>query len=96
MEQHSNSKVFTNSITQTDYNSNKCKGLDPIDHTKHAELFDAYNDLPTPSYRENLNKVFNEEFLAEVSKRELKPIIDLVKTQNWDDLKKSKFIILLY
>ena len=67
MEQPSNSKVFNNSSTQTDYISNKGKGLNPIDQTKHVELFDAYNDLPTPSYRENLNKVFNEEFLAEIS-----------------------------
>ena len=88
MEQPSNSKSFTNSSTQTDYSSNKGKGLDPIDHTKHVELFDAYDDLPTPSYRENLNKVFNKKFLAEASQREVKAIIDLVKTQNWDNLKK--------
>ena len=72
MEQPSISKSFTNSSTQTDYNSNKGKGLDPIDHTKHIELFEAYNDLPTPSYRENLKEVFNEEFVSKVSQRELK------------------------
>ena len=88
MEQPSNSKSFANSSTHTDYNLNKGKGLDPIDHSKHVEFFDAYDDLPKPSYRENSNKVFNEEFLAEVSQRELKAIFDLVKTQNWDDLKK--------
>ena len=88
MEQPSNSKTFTSSSTQTEINSNKGKGLDPLDQSKHENLFDAYNDLPTPLYRENFNKVFNEEFLAEASQRELKPIIDLVKTQNWDDLKK--------
>ena len=51
-------------------------------------MFDDYNDLPTPVSRENFNKVFKEDFLAEASQRDLKPIIDLVKTQNWDDLKK--------
>ena len=42
----------------------------------------------TPSYRENLNKVFNEEFLTEASQKELKVIIDLVNAQDWDDMKK--------
>ena len=51
-------------------------------------MFKAHNDLHTPPYRENLNKVFNEEFLSEASQRELNVIIDLVKTQNWDGLKK--------
>ena len=88
MEQPSNSKTVTSCSTQTEFNSNKGKGLDPLDHSKHENLFDAYNDLPTPVYRENFNKVFNEELLAEASQRELKPIIDLVKTQNWDNLKK--------
>ena len=88
MEQPSNSRSFTNSSTQTNYNSNKCKNLDPIDHTKQIELFKAYNDLPTPSYRESLNKVFNEELLSEVSQREIKVLMDLVKTQNCDELKK--------
>ena len=41
MDQPSNSKSFTNFSTQTDYNSNKGKCFDPIDHTKHVELFDA-------------------------------------------------------
>ena len=72
MEQPNNSKSFTNSSTQTDYNSNKGKDLDPIEHTKHIDLFEAHNYLPTPSYREILNKVFNEEFLSEASQGELK------------------------
>ena len=88
MEQPSSSKKFTSCSTQTEFNSNKGKGVDLLDHSKHENLFDAYNDIPTPVYRENFNKVFNEEFLAEASQRELKPSIDLVKTQNWDDLKK--------
>ena len=88
MEQPSSCKTFTSCSTQTEFNSNKGKGLDPLDHSKNENLFDAYNDLPTPVYRESFNKVFNEKFLAEASQRELKPIIDLVKTQNWDDLKK--------
>ena len=88
MDQPSNSKTFTSCSTQTEFNSNKGKGLDPLDQSKHENLFDTYNHLPTPVYRENFNKVFNEEFLAEASQQELKPIIELVKTQNWNDLKK--------
>ena len=84
MEQSNNSKTFTSCSIQTEFNSNKGKSLDPLDYSKHENLFDAYNDLPTLAYRENFNKVFNEEFLAEASQRDLKPIIDLVKTQNWD------------
>ena len=67
-----------------EFSSNKGKGLDPLDYSKHENIFVADNDLPTLAYRENFNKVFNEEFLAEASQRDLKPIIDLVKTQNWD------------
>ena len=67
MEQPSNSKTFTSCCTQTEFNSNKGKGLDPLDHSKHENLFDAYNDLPTPLSRENFIKVFNEKFLAEAS-----------------------------
>ena len=88
MEQPSGSKSFTNLSTQTEYTSNKGKGLDSLDHTKHLDLFTAYQDLPTPTYRENLNKLFNEEFLMEASQKELKVIIDLVNAQNWEDLKK--------
>ena len=36
----------------------------------------------------NLIKVFNEEFLAEAARKELSPIINLVRVQNWNDLKK--------
>ena len=53
MEQPSGSKSFTNLSTQTEYTSNKGKGLDSLDHTIHLDLFTAYQDLPTPSYREN-------------------------------------------
>ena len=35
MEQPSNSKTFTSCSTQTEFNSNKGKGLDPSDHSKH-------------------------------------------------------------
>ena len=81
-------KILINSSTQTDYISNNGKGLDAIDESKHEDLFPSYSDTPTPHYRENLNKVFNEEFIAEASRKEMKPIIDLVTAQNWEDLKK--------
>ena len=81
-------KNLVNSSTQTEGHSNKGRGLDPIDPSKHQELFTAHADIPTSAYRENLNKEFNEEFIAEASRKELKPIIDLVLAKNWEDLKK--------
>ena len=94
MHQTETPKSFKSSSTQTEYTSNKEKGIDALDPSKHIELFTAYlpiytyNKLPTPLYRENLTKVFNEEFIAEASKKELKVIIDYVNTENWEDLKK--------
>ena len=88
MENPAASKTFKSSSTQTEYTTNKGKGLDPIDPTKHSELFTAYNDLPTPLYRLNLTKVFNEELLSEASQKEQKIIMDYVKTENWEVLKK--------
>ena len=81
-------KNLVNSSTQTEGHSKKGRGLDPIDPSKHQELFTAHAEIPTPAYRENLNKVFNEEFIAEASSKELKPIIDLVLAKNCEDLKK--------
>ena len=81
-------KTFKTSSTQTEFTTNKGKGLDPLAPTKHSELFTAYNDLPTPLYRLNLTKVFNEELLSEASQKELKIIMNYVKTENWEDLKK--------
>ena len=88
MENSDSFKTFKTSSTQTEYTTNKGKGLDPLDPNKHSELFTAYNDLPTPLYRLNLTKVFNEELLSEASQKELKIIMDFVKTENWEDLKK--------
>ena len=73
--------------TQTDTTSNKGRGLDPLDSSKHEPLFTTYDETPTPLYRENLNRVFNEEFIAQVSKKELSPIIEFVKNGEWDKLK---------
>ena len=88
METTNSPKTFTTSSTQTEQTSNKGRGLEPLDPTKHEELFSAHNDLPTPEYRSNLTKVFNEEFIAEASQKELKIIMDYVTTRNWEDLKK--------
>ena len=63
-----NKNVRDNS-TQTDIESNKGKGLLRLIPDKHEELFKAIDDKPTPDYRFNLMKVFNEEFIAENSKR---------------------------
>ena len=38
----------------------------------------------------NLMRVFNEEFIAENSKKDLGPIIDLVLKDDWSTLKKIK------
>ena len=62
-------------------------GLDPLDPTRHEALFTAYDQTPTPLYRENLNRVFNEEFIAQASKKELSPIIEFVKNSEWEKLK---------
>ena len=83
MDQTETPKSFKSSSTQTEYTSNKGKGLDPLDPSKHIELFTAYNDLATHIYREKLTKVFNEEFIAEASQKELKVIIDYVNSENW-------------
>ena len=89
MEQSTSThKTSINSSTQADYTSNKGKGLDVIDKSKHEELFPSYNNTPNPRYRENLNRVFTEEFIAQASIKDLKPINDLVTTQNWEHLKK--------
>ena len=81
-------KSFKSSSNQTEYTSNKGRGLEPLDPSKHIELLTAYNDLPTPIYRANLTKVFNEELISEASQKELKIIIDYVNSENWEDLKK--------
>ena len=50
-----------------------------IDPDEDQKLFEAHDDTPTPEYRENLNRVFNEELLAQASKKDLTPINDCVK-----------------
>ena len=72
--------------TQTDSTSNKGRGLDPLDPTRHGALFTVYDQTPTSLYREKLNRVFNEEFIAQASKKELSPIIEIVKNSEWEKL----------
>ena len=74
---------------QTDIESNKSKRLSAIQEHKHAEIFTAIDHLPTPEYRQNLMRVFKEEFLAEHSKRNLGPINDTVTNKDWLSLKKA-------
>ena len=69
--------------TQTDADSIKGKVITAIQKEKHEDLFTAIDDLLTPNYRKNLMRVFNEEFLAEHSKKDLGPIIDMVNKQDW-------------
>ena len=83
-------KQLRDNSTQTDLESNKGKGITPIQNEKHEELFTAIDDLPTPEYRKNLMRVFNEEFLAENFKKDLGPILDLVIKQDWLSLKQTK------
>ena len=70
-------KMLVNSSLQTVLNQQR-RGLNPVDATKRDKFFIAHSDLPTPTYRKNLNKVYNEEFTAKASSKELRPIIDLV------------------
>ena len=87
METNSPNETTCDTSTQTDPESNKGKGLNAIKE-KHAELFTAIDNNPTPEYRQNLMRVFNEEFIAENSKKDLGPIIDLVQKRDWLTLKK--------
>ena len=92
METQIQNKLMCDTSTQTDPHSNKGKGLSVLDESKHAELFTAIDNTPTPDYRLNLMRVFNEEFIAENSKKDLGPIIDLVIKKDWNTLKKVNSI----
>ena len=61
-------KNFISVAKQIDPSSNKGRGLDPLNLARHEALFSAYDETPTPLYRENLNCLFNEEFIAQFSK----------------------------
>ena len=87
--QLSPTKQLRDNSTQTDADSNKGKGITAIQNEKHEDLFTAIDDLPTPDYRKKLMRVFNEEFLAEHSKKDLGPIIDMVNKQDWLSLKQT-------
>ena len=89
MKTQNPSKTMRDTSTQTYPDSNKGKGLTVLNPDKHAELFTAIDNTPTPEYRRNLMRVFNEEFIAENSKKDLGPIIDLVEKQDWLTLKKA-------
>ena len=86
MDQKPTNKL-TSVATQTDPTSNKGRGLDPLDLATHEALFTAYDETPTPIYRENPNRLFNEEFFAQSSKKELSPFIEFVKNSDWEKLK---------
>ena len=87
--QLSPNKQLRDNSTQTDAHSNKGKGITAIQNEKHEDLFTAIDDLPTPNYRKNLMRVFNEEFRGEHSKKDLGPIIDMVNKQDWLSLKQT-------
>ena len=65
--------------TQTDPKSNKGKGLNALKEDKHAELFTAIDQTPTTEYRQNLMRVFKNEFTAENLKKVIDPITGLVQ-----------------
>ena len=73
--------------SQTDSTSNKDRGLGPLDPTRHEALFTVYDQTPTPLYRENLNRVFNEEFIAQASKKGLRLISEFEKNSEWEKLR---------
>ena len=81
IEQTSPSKTIKSSSTQTKFTFKTGKGFEPIDPSKHVELFNAYQDTPAPLYPENLTKVFKEDFTAEASQKELNVIVDYVITK---------------
>ena len=83
-----NKELLDNS-TQTDAESNKGKGITPIQNEKHDEIFTAIDDLPTPDYRKKIMRISNEEFPAEHSKKDLGPFIDMVNKQDWLSLKQT-------
>ena len=87
METQHSSKTTCDISTQTDPDPYKGKGLIALKPKKHAKLFTAIGSTPTPEYMKFI-RVFNEEFTAESSKKDLGPIIDLVEKQNWLTLKK--------
>ena len=47
-------KELRDNSTQTDAESNKGKGITPIQNETHDELFT--DDLPTPDYRKKINE----------------------------------------
>ena len=87
--QLSPNKQLSDNSTQTDADSNKGEGITAIQNEKHEHLFTAIDDLPTQDYRKNVMRVFNEEFLAEHSKQDLGPIIDMVNKHDWLSLKQT-------
>ena len=53
------------SSTQTDPESNKGKLLNALKKDNYADIFTAIDQTPTPEYRQNLIRLFNEKFIAE-------------------------------
>ena len=51
-----NRKQHSNSITQSEFTSNKGNDLNPTDPSKHCEVFEAPNVTPTQPYWENITK----------------------------------------
>ena len=60
METQNSNKTMRGTSTQTDPDCNKGKGLTVLNPDKHAELFTAIDNTPTPEYRMNLMRVFNK------------------------------------
>ena len=86
---YSPKKPLRDNRTQIDPEANKGTGLNAIPDKKHAKLFKAIDQLPTPEYRQKWMQVFNKEFLMEHPKKYLGPIIDMVQKRDWLSLKKA-------
>ena len=65
-------KSLCDNSTQTDTDSNKSKGLSALREEKY-DFFTEIDQLPTP--RQKLMQVFNEEYLAENSTKNLGPFL---------------------
>ena len=89
MDTISPNKTLRDNSTQIDPDSHKGRGLSALKEERNAEIFTAIDQLPTPEYRQNLMRVFNEELLAENSKKDLLPFIELEQKRDWLTLKKA-------
>ena len=86
-------KTLRDNSNQIDPDSRKGRGLSALKGERNAELFTAIDQRPTPEYRQNLVRVFKEEFLAENSKKDLGSFMEQVQKRDWLTLKRANPVI---